>query len=404
MSNKVNLDLNKLVNFCNVTYNNTEKNLLSNIVSTVPNMHPIAHNNLINPTIIKNINTCKIGNIIDDINKIKSNLLLNEKGIHNKYTFFDLSTVIYQLGMNNKDDICNTGNELVLIYPYSFNDTTNNEKWYSLLNSLLIILHDTYTNELMTTKKEIINTTSELYKKKINNFDNFKHVIQTVGNISNVNIIVLDSITDCTVYNNSQNNNSQNNNSQNNKYIVLINILENYYPVFNFDHKYYTNKSLFITHLLSIGTKYDSHKAVDNTQFYEVATNEDFSLYISEVGPNKKEVIKKEDSDKKKKKKKNIFIKDDEDKDKANDKTNNSISKHGIDKDDDVVFNKVEPINYVELKKMFKSSSKLDEIQAIALKLNISIISGSTKDGKPKNRVKNDIVNDITNLFNNIIT
>jgi hypothetical protein len=367
-------------------------------------MHPIAHNNLINPTIIKNINTCKIGNIIDDINKIKSNLLLNEKGIHNKYTFFDLSTVIYQLGMNNKDDICNTGNELVLIYPYSFNDTTNNEKWYSLLNSLLIILHDTYTNELMTTKKEIINTTSELYKKKINNFDNFKHVIQTVGNISNVNIIVLDSITDCTVYNNSQNNNSQNNNSQNNKYIVLINILENYYPVFNFDHKYYTNKSLFITHLLSIGTKYDSHKAVDNTQFYEVATNEDFSLYISEVGPNKKEVIKKEDSDKKKKKKKNIFIKDDEDKDKANDKTNNSISKHGIDKDDDVVFNKVEPINYVELKKMFKSSSKLDEIQAIALKLNISIISGSTKDGKPKNRVKNDIVNDITNLFNNIIT
>ena len=63
MSNKVNLDLNKLVNFCQATYNNTEKNLLSNIVSTVPNMPVSAHNNLINPTIIKNINTCKIGNI-----------------------------------------------------------------------------------------------------------------------------------------------------------------------------------------------------------------------------------------------------------------------------------------------------------------------------------------------------
>lgn len=399
MSNKVNLDLNKLVNFCQATYNNTEKNLLSNIVSTVPTS---AHNNLINPTIIKNINTCKIGNISDDINKIKSNLLLNEKGIHNKYTFFDLNTVIYQLGMNNKDDICNTGNELVLIYPYIFNDATNDEKWYSLLNSLLITLHDTYINEIMTIKKEIINTTSDLYKKKINNFDNFKHVIQTIGNISNVNIIVLDSITDCTVYiNNGQNNNG--------KYVVLINILENYYPVFNFDHKYYTNKSLFITHLLSIGTKYDSHKIVENTQFCEVATNEDFSLYISEVGPNKKEVIKKEvnkkevnkkeDSDKKKKKKKNIFIKDDEE------KVNNGIDKKNIDNvgKDDVVFNKIEPINYAELKKLFKSASKLDEIQAIALKLNIPIVSGSTKDGKPKNRVKNDIVNDINMLFNNII-
>jgi hypothetical protein len=52
---------------------------------------------------------------------------------------------------------------------------------------------------------------------------------------------------------------------------------------------------------------------------------------------------------------------------------------------------------------MFTKASKLEEIQTIAIKLSIPIVSGSTKEGKPKNRVKNDIVNDINKLFSMMI-
>jgi hypothetical protein len=52
---------------------------------------------------------------------------------------------------------------------------------------------------------------------------------------------------------------------------------------------------------------------------------------------------------------------------------------------------------------MFSKASKLEEIQTIAIKLGIPIVSGSTKEGKPKNRVKNDIVNDINKLFSMMI-
>ena len=74
------------------------------------------------------------------------------------------------------------------------------------------------------------------------------------------------------------------------------------------------------------------------------------------------------------------------------------------DNDDiDEVFNKTETVNYIELKKMFTKASKLEEIQAIAIKLSVPIVSGSTKEGRPKNRVKNDIINDINKLFSMMI-
>jgi hypothetical protein len=391
------------------------------------------------------------------------------------------------------------GNELVLIYPYVLDIPKNEEKIYSLVNSLLLILHDTYAEQIMSTKKEIILTTLEMYKNKINvnkdkdnvnkdkdnvnknqynvnknqynvnknqynvnknqynvnknqyNVDSdFKKIIFEIANISNINIITIDSLNLSTLYKCENNN----------KYIILINIFDNYYPIYNFSVGYYTSESIFLNYILSLSSPYtyiddakrkendakrkendankkendankkendankkenDANKKdndvkkkskkeectskIEDGQYYdEVITNEDYSLYVSDIVPKKAkggkviEMLKTIDaceegnktgkggengSDKKKKNSKNIFIKD-------NDET-------------DEVFNKSEAVNYIELKKMFTKASKLEEIRTIAIKLGVPIVSGSTKEGKPKNRVKNDIVNDINKLFSMMI-
>ena len=448
----VNLDLAKLISFCNSTVkNSTEYNVNFNLEA--------GYNQA---SIIKNVNTCKI-NLFDELKKIKSSLLLNEKGVSNKYTFIDLQTVLFNLhslcGNEGNKFVGMEGNELVLIYPYVLDIPKNEDKIYSLVNSLLLILHNTYAEQIMTIKKEIILTTLEIYKKKTNLNDDFKKNIFEIANISNINIITIDSLSLVTLY--------KCENST--KYIILINVSDNYYPIYNFSVGYYTTESIFLNYILSLSQSYilindvssiktkdadvkkkskkaieggnnkaveydssnkavgcgsnkavgddsskkaveggsnkavegGSNKAVGDGQYYdEVITNEDYSLYVSDIIPKKAksgkaiETLKTIDaceggksgesgSDKKKKNSKNIFIKDND--------------------DVDEVFNKTETVNYIELKKMFTKASKLEEIQAIAIKLSVPIVSGSTKEGRPKNRVKNDIINDINKLFSMMI-
>jgi hypothetical protein len=416
--NTINLDLTKLISFCNSTVSNsTEYNLNFNLGS--------GYNE---KSIIKNVNTCKV-NLFDELKKIKSSLLLNEKGVSNKYTFIDLQTVLsnlHTLSLNEKSEdnkdskfINMNSNELVLLYPYVLDIPKNEDKIYSLVNSLLLILHNTYAEQIMTSKKEIILTTLEIYKKKININDDFKKIIYEIANISNINIITIDSLKLCTLY--------KCENST--KYIVLINISDNYFPVYNFSIGYYTTDSLFLNYILSLSSTFyndnvsikkkvsdvkKKNKHVDNDcknvgkkedgQYYdEVITNEDYSLYVSDIVPKKTKAGKtmetldayesgegnkvnkggESGSDKKKKNSKNIFIKDND--------------------DTEEVFIKTEAVNYIELKKMLNKANKLEEIQAIAIKVGVPIVSGSTKEGKPKNRVKNDIVNDINKLFSMMI-
>ena len=103
--------------------------------------------------------------------------------------------------------------------------------------------------------------------------------------------------------------------------------------------------------------------------------------------------IQEVNSDNKKKKKndKNIFIP-------------NKIDKTIIDKsnNDDSVFIKTEVINKNDLFKIyqsFKSTSKLDEIQNLALKIGLKVFAGATKDGKPKNKTKSELLEDIKNYL-----
>ena len=47
------------------------------------------------------------------------------------------------------------------------------------------------------------------------------------------------------------------------------------------------------------------------------------------------------------------------------------------------------------IKKSIKSTSTLTDLQQIAIKLNISIVKGSTKQGIPKNKTKNELLEEI---------
>jgi hypothetical protein len=69
---------------------------------------------------------------------------------------------------------------------------------------------------------------------------------------------------------------------------------------------------------------------------------------------------------------------------------------------DDSVFIKTEIINKDDILKIyqsFKSTSKLEEIQNLAIKMGLKVFSGSTKDGKPKNKTKSELLEDIKNYL-----
>ena len=95
-------------------------------------------------------------NLDEQIETIKQNLSLNEKGIINKFNYVDLNWIIPNIEYN----------ELVLLYPLCFNVSEHYE-WNYLLNSLLIILNDEYLYKSNVNKKVIIDTFDKTYKKNM---------------------------------------------------------------------------------------------------------------------------------------------------------------------------------------------------------------------------------------------
>ena len=99
---------------------------------------------------------------------------------------------------------------------------------------------------------------------------------------------------------------------------------------------------------------------------------------------NKKKVTISSDSKKKIKNDKNIFVV--------------TTKKENNNTEEDSVFAKTEVISLSDVMKIKKSLNNkmlLQEIQKIALKFQIPITEGSTKNGKPKNRTKDDLYKDI---------
>lgn len=355
----------------------------------------------------------------NEITKIKQNTSLNEKGTFMKYSFVELSSLIPSI----ENDEC------VLIYPICFN-IEENQEWNNFLNCLLLVLNEDYIKESNITKKKLLQIADKMYKKHLKiqknlNSQNYEKISELTG----LNIIVLsndNNIFKVVEYKNTSVD----------KWMVCYKFGINYLPVWNFEKKYFNSTSYFIKYLQDIANKHNKNNKLDedletmnkkddvvikvthephnhskeqiNDAYQEFVTNEDYALYISEAVDTKnikdekikKKMDKKTIGEKKKNKsKKDIFVTLEQSeeysgniKDKPQ-QVNENIT--------DSVFKKTEIIDKKKIREIIsniKATTKLDQIQAYALELGLLISSGSTKDGKPKNKTKNELIDDIKNL------
>jgi hypothetical protein len=346
--------------------------------------------------------------LTNEINKIKQNTSLNEKGTFIKYSYLDLSSLVSSIEYN----------ECVLIYPLCFN-IEENQEWNNFLNCLLLILNDDYLKETNIAKKKILQIADKMYRKhlKIDKTLN-SHNFEKISELTDLNIVIIsneNNILDIVEYNNKTKTNTK---TLSDKWIVCYKYENDYFPVWNFEKKYYTSSSNFIKYLQDfiIKKKYISatkpqivKKVSDkdtllqsNGAYEELVTNEDYALYLSEAVDTKKQKIKKKietnsfGEKKKNKTNKDIFVALEQD---DNIKSNTHKNKP-VDISESV-FKKTEVIDISKVKHILsciKTTTKLEQIQAYALEVGLLISSGSTKDGKPKNKTKNELIDDIKNL------
>jgi hypothetical protein len=441
----------------------------------------------------------------DEITKIKQNTSLNEKGAFIKYSFVDLSSLISSIEHD----------EVVLIYPICFN-IEENQEWFNLLNSLLLILNEDYIKESNIAKKKMLQMADKMYKKHLTIDKNLNETnYAKISELTNLNLIILSNENNILRVGRYEKSNI-------NKWVVCYKFSNYYFPVWNFEKKYFDSGSTFIKYLLTLSSKNNSNltmtddtstndtstngtstygnvldeinatsdlitktvnhntpspistpnkttdekilikgKIKNNEGYEEFITNEDYALYISEAVDTKntqniqKQKLKKNaeplvcvtGEKKKNKSNKNIFvtleqpeikaeniIDDETEKNNnidsnrnkvkiiANNKKSNSYMDDTVDHVDPIdpidlvdpidpidlvdpvdesVFKKTEIIDKNKISQIIsniKSTTKLEQIQSFALELGLSIVSGSTKDGKPKNKTKNEIVDEIKKL------
>ncbi len=389
----------------------------------------------------------KVGNLDDEIAKIKQSHSLNEKGTLIKYNYIELCNIF-----NNFEQ-----NELVLIYPICFNIEDKIE-WFNLLNCLLIILNDDYINESNIIKKKILLLADKMYNNKIKviptKLDN--NIYSKIANITNINLAIIKSHKDILLFENDSTN----------KWIICINWKNDYYPIYNFENKSYTSDHIFIKYLINIYKNFNLEKEKEieilkinldkqnpiqikdieeknNDAYEEFMTVEDYTLYISEAVEKKSSKknkninisnqISSSENKKKIKSNKNIFVINDETKNislevEGDNKPTKKIEKLGenelaitnintntntnmntntnINTNNDSIFKKTEIVDKDKISNiisLIKPTTKLETIQGYAIELGIGITNGSTKDGKPKNKIKTDLINDIKNLETNFI-
>jgi len=268
-----------------------------------------------------------------NLDKFKNNEIFN-------YNFCELNLFIDK----NNDNI--TLNDMVLISPIY-----NEEYFYQCINCLLLIDNDDYINK---------NNFEKLYKiKEIYNTLNYKDFdyenINTLFNNYDYNLIVIND--GVKIYSNHYE-----------KYIIIIKIDNEYFPLYNINNKYFNNNNLIIK---EINNNY-SVKEDDKIECIDLQTYDDFKLEISEI-EEKEQKYKVSDT---------IFICEEDTKEITETEIFNKTC--SLTKDDKL-----------QLISLIKKSHSLEKIQEIAIKLDIPIISGIQKNGKPKNRKKDSIYNDI---------
>lgn len=184
--------------------------------------------------------------------------------------------------------------------------------------------------------------------------------------------------------------------------------------------------------------KLTKDKIKNNDGYEEFITNENYALYISEAvdtkNTHKQKVKVKKNTEatvnvigekKKSKSNKNIFVTleqtdihnekiNNDDTLKKNEKVEQVVVNNKLVKENNngavvevnnglesSVFKKTEIIDKTKISHVMsniKSTTKLEQIQTFAIELGLSIVAGSTKDGKPKNKTKNEIIDEIKKL------
>lgn len=271
-----------------------------------------------------------------NLDKFKNNEIFN-------YNFCELNLFIDK----NNENI--SFNDMILISPIY-----NEEYFYQCINCLLLIDNDSYINknnfEKLYKIKEIYKT---LHCKEFN-YEN----INILFNNYNYNLIVIND--GVKIYSNHYE-----------KYIIIIKIDNEYFPLYNINNKYFDNNNLIIK---EINNNYNV-KEEDKIECIDLQTYDDFKLEISEIE-------QKEEKEQKYKVSDTIFICEEDTKEITETEIFNKTC--NLTKDDKL-----------KLISSIKKSYSLEKIQEIAIKLDIPIISGIQKNGKPKNRKKDDIYNDI---------
>jgi len=181
--------------------------------------------------------TNKNFDIEEYINNLKQNLSLNEKGIFLKHHFVELKSIITEIEYD----------QLVLINPLSFN-LHGNLEWYNFLNSLLSVLNDNFIHENNLQKSVILKTADKTLRKKIIINDDFNDEIISAICIATNIILVLIKKNKINIFNYTDIKIDK-------KVVVIYSFEKEYYPVVNWNQKYFSTSSLFFNYLIELENK-----------------------------------------------------------------------------------------------------------------------------------------------------
>jgi len=348
MNNKLQLD--KIVELSNLTYNNYK-------VNTTPIL---------------------LVDLQEKINKILTLQTQNEKNNLFKYNFVSLHEIIGKNVIINFDP-------MILLNPINFKINEKNMEWVYMLHAFLLLLHDDYLKEDNYIKSSIFKIAYDKYKIVIDLPEILTdNDLQNIANTTGINLVIITEKNIINIYKNIKSKN----------WIVLIKLCGMYFPLYDFTHKCFKDTSNFITYLQSIGNVIDIKKKIIKPMIKyeeEQSNDEDKVQFISEKVPDNIETPKTHIKTKTKTKqdsKNDIFL------------PNPNINKvvETIKEED----NTLENNNKDELVKFLnniKSTTKLEDIQKFALLYNLTIIKGTTKEGKPKYRTKQDLIDDLQKII-----
>ena len=190
-------------------------------------------------------------NVDDCINNIKQNNSLNEKGLFLKYNFVELKSIISSIEYD----------QLILINPLSFNVYGHNE-WFNFLNALLTILKDNYIHDNNINKKNILELADKTYKKKMIINDKLDdNVFNSVASSTNFILIII-SQNNINIYNTDLSD------TKLNKVVVMFKHSNEYFPIVNWNQKYFNKNNEFIEYLFELYKKQNTNVFIeqyDNT-------------------------------------------------------------------------------------------------------------------------------------------